>query len=198
MKSTIRNTFTAVAGAALMAISGTASAAFIATIEGNDCAGVFGQGFANCAIPEQYDPDRSPVIIKFAYLGDGVFEVDEEDGEAAINPLFPTIDGTEFSFVTSGDGETGEWVYEKNDLDDPDITFFVAKGGDFFNLFDVFGSSGEWNTPLNPANGQLFELSHLTFYDTGGGPPTEIPEPGMLLLLGSALAALGLRRRLRA
>jgi hypothetical protein len=38
----------------------------------------------------------------------------------------------------------------------------------------------------------------LTFYDSGGGgPPSEIPEPGTLLLIGSALAALGLRRRLR-
>ena len=31
----------------------------------------------------------------------------------------------------------------------------------------------------------------------GGGPPTGVPEPGTILLLGSALAAIGLRRRFR-
>ena len=47
------------------ALPSMASATLIATIAGNDCAGVFGQGFANCKIPGQYDPNQSPVIIKF-------------------------------------------------------------------------------------------------------------------------------------
>ncbi len=37
----------------------------------------------------------------------------------------------------------------------------------------------------------------VTWKTDGGGPPSEIPEPGTLLLLGGAFAALGLRRRFR-
>lgn len=182
-----------------MALSGAASAGLIDTIDGNDCSGVFGQGFANCAIPAQYDPDESPVIIKFDYLGGGAFAVAlDDDDNPEINPLFPTIDGTEFSFNTSGEGGVGTWIYTPNDPDDPGVNFYVAKASNEFNLFSVdIEGLGDWVTPLNPNNEQPFGLSHLTFYDTGGGPPTEVPEPGMLLLLGSALAALGLRRRLR-
>ena len=47
------------------AFSSIASAAFIQTFAGNDCSGVFGQGFANCKIPANIDPNESPIIIKF-------------------------------------------------------------------------------------------------------------------------------------
>ena len=72
------------------AFSSMASADFIQTFAGNDCSGVFGQGFANCKIPANIDPNESPIIIKYDFGPDGVtFE---------INPLFPTIDGSEFDF----------------------------------------------------------------------------------------------------
>ena len=47
------------------AFSSMASADFIQTFEGNDCSGVFGQGFANCKIPANIDPNETPIIIKF-------------------------------------------------------------------------------------------------------------------------------------
>ena len=47
------------------AFSSIASADFIQTFPGNDCSGVFGQGFANCKIPANIDPNESPIIIKF-------------------------------------------------------------------------------------------------------------------------------------
>ena len=162
------------------------------TFPGSDCSGLFGQGFDNCKIPITFDPNQSPVIIKFGF-GD-------EAGLVQISSAFPTITGSEFAFTISGNGSSGSWTYTPGD-GDPGITFWVAKGGNFFNLFtDSSGNpvtSGTWLTPLNPANEQRFGLSHLTFYDTGGRPPTEIPEPGTLLLAGAALAALGMMRRRR-
>jgi len=192
-KQGISKTLLAVTGAAFMACSSAASAGFIQTISGNDCSGVFGQGFENCKIPANIDPNESPVIIKFDGYSGGSFSILEIN-----SGLFPTIDGSEFSFfIPFPDGSVGDWTYIPGD-GDPDINFFVAKGSNRFNLFSVDSSfNGSWNTPMN-ASGGFAGLSHLTFYDTGGVPPVGIPEPGTLLLLGGALAALSLRRRFRA
>ena len=165
------------------------------TFDGNDCAGVFGIPFANCKIPGNIDPDQSPIVIKFNF-DDGT------PGAVEINSgLFPSITGGEFSIVFLGDGPTGTWTYTPGP-DDPGITFWVAKGGPSFNLFtDDSGdpvTTGTWFTPLVGNNGgNPSALSHISFYDTEGGPPTETPEPGTLLLAGAALAALGMMRRRR-
>jgi PEP-CTERM motif len=169
------------------AFSSMASAAFIETFEGNDCAGVFGQPFAACTIPARIDPNETPIIIKFEF-NDGV------PGPIEINSgLFPTIDGSEFSFDFTGDGGTGTWVYNPG-AGDPAINFFVAKGGPNFNLFSNLGDplTDDWFTPTNPNNDQPFGLSHLSFYDEDGG---QVPEPTTLLLLGAGLFAAGFARR---
>jgi len=168
------------------AFSSIASADFIQTFEGNDCSGVFGQGFANCKIPANIDPNESPIIIKFEVGAGGIFS-------AEINSaLFPTIDGSEFGFVNNG--SFGSWTYTPG-AGDPLINYFVAKGSDAFNLFSNLGDPNfdDWFTPLNNG-GQPSGLSHLSFYDTDGGG--QVPEPTTLLLLGAGLFAAGFSRRL--
>ena len=106
--------------------------------------------------------------------------------------LFPTIDGSEFSFDFTGEGATGTWTYNPG-AGDPGINFFVAKGGPGFNLFSNLGDplTDDWFTPDNPG-GNPAGLSHLSFYDTDGNG---VPEPTTLLLLGAGLFAAGFVRR---
>jgi hypothetical protein len=166
------------------AFSSIASAAFIGTFPGNDCAGLFGDNFAECKIPANIDPNETPIIIKFERLTGSTFSTEINSA------LFPTIDGSEFSFDFTGEGNTGTWTYNPG-AGDPVINFFVAKGGPDFNLFSNLGDplTDDWFTPGNGA----FGLSHLSFYDEDGGG--QVPEPTTLLLLGAGLFAAGFARR---
>lgn len=186
-----------VAGAALiMAVSALvpndADAALLETFDGNDCGGEFGQPFADCSIPSDIDENESPIVAKFDFPDNG------DEIESEINTeLFPSVIGDEFSFDLSGQG-VGTWSYMPDDPGDPAINFFVAKGGNFFNLFSVDGGTTDvdFATPINPNNEQNFGLSHLSFYDTARETP--VPTPASLGLLGIGLIALGfggLRRR---
>jgi hypothetical protein len=166
----------------------------IATLDGNDCAGLFGKPFDACKIPTKYDPNQSPVIAKY---DTGVDEGSTKGWEFN-SEQFPSVTADDFNLTINEDG-SGSFVYLK-DNDDPVITFFVAKGGPLFNLFknDDEMLAGTWTTPVNDNNNKTFELSHITFYDTGGGiPPSEVPEPTTLLLTGLALAGLSLSRKRR-
>jgi hypothetical protein len=170
----------------------------VGPIRGNDCNDsgggvVAGRGFNACTL------NGSPVIIRF-----------NTPGKTEINPLFPSVTGSEFTFVV---GPTGTWTYTPDDATDPAITGFVAKGGPAFMVFNVvnfdptdgtWGTfSGNWTTPVNPANDKPFGLSHLTFFDSentggGGGDPFAVPAPAALALFGLGLLGLGLARRRRA
>lgn len=154
--------------------------------DGNDCAGVFGQGFADCAIPAAYDPDESPVIAKFNFSDNGAVTSQEIN-----TALFPSVDGSEWSF----DVPAMTWTYNPGP-GDPVISFFVAKGSNAFNLFQADDElSDTWFTPDNASGGPA-GLSHLTFYDTDGDtPPDVVPEPMTLALVGLGLLGAGIARR---
>lgn len=83
------------------------------------------------------------------------------------------------------------------------IAAVVVKAGpnfliqDYTNGTGVGGAMGGiWSTsPLVVGqNNRQPGVSHVTFFTTNGGPPTQTPEPGTLFLMGSGLAGLGLWR----
>ena len=183
------------AAALVLAAAGIApaQAAYISTGEGNDCSGAFGT-FPNCVVaadPTNGIPNDTPIVIKINFNDDGSF------GLVEINPLYSSIDGTEFSFVFGQNGTgTGTWTYTPG-TGDPDITAFVAKGGSTFNLFSTLGDYTDvaYFTPNNPSGGPA-GLSHMSFYNSGDD--FQVPEPGTMALLGLGLLGIGLARRRKA
>lgn len=174
-------THTAIAGiGAVLLLSGGAQAAtMVATIDGNDCAGVWGKPFEDCKSPDEYG--ASPIIAKF----------DADGTTSEFNSLFGSVDGSEFDVSISGD--TVEWTYTPG-TDDPIITVVTLKYGPMFDVWYADGASilsGMFST----ADGK--DISHVSFYDSDGDDPGgfEIPVPASLPLLLAGLGGLGVMSR---
>jgi hypothetical protein len=148
---------------------------FAGTFGGNDCAGAWRpKGLRDCEFED------SPIIAKIDYNDDGsVKKTEVNTGE------FPGFDLGWITVNNSG-GSSGTWEYDPGP-DGPGITAFVAKGGNYFNLFYTVdfepffgGSAVNWFTPKqcgggpNGSNSPNFcGLSHLSFYDSEGGTPED-------------------------
>lgn len=181
---------------------------------GNDCSGYFGTGFDSCTVFVNDYGERielSPAIAKF--------KSDEDNGDLTLSEtneaLFPSIDGTEYSFQdTSSGNKTGTWVYNRNSQQDPGTRYWATKAGNGFTLHwevadlafaeggacdvpDAYSlscldaamvvSTASWTTPDDK------NLSHITFYDTAA-----VPLPPGILLFGSTLLGFAtLKRRNR-
>lgn len=172
------------------------------TYSGNDCAGVFGTEFYGCEV------SGSPVIAKYDTGNSGGWTIN--------NSLYSTVTGSEWegTFLTSN-ASTGTWTYTPG-LGDPGIKYWVAKGGNAFNLFWQVDSSATTpsgpcaTTPYNSAaclaqalvvttgsysTTEQKGLSHITFYNTGRH--ITVPAPTSMMLLGLGLVGLAARIRRR-
>lgn len=177
-----------------------------AEFDGNDCPNYFGtDGFESCVISIG-DNVLSPVIVKYDYENQGN---DNDINETE----FGSVAYDDFT-VSWGDGLSGRWdnsgSYDASV--DPGVRYWSAKAGNYFKLFwmvadedegdcgDAWSfdclklaqvvSGGEWDTS-GLGNGR-HDISHLTLYNSH---PSNVPEPGALMLLGLGLLGLGAARR---
>lgn len=110
-----------------------------------------------------------------------------------------------FNFTGGADAGTFELVGNINSFDD---VMFVFKDGSNTNLVGYLFSDDDPGTYTSPFEDPPFDIapasspkdiSHISVYyrTTGIIPPQELPEPGMLVLLGAGLVGFGLSRRRR-
>jgi hypothetical protein len=176
----------------VLSLPGAQAATLIATIPGNDCAGVFGSG-ANCVTTGTFNNVtlvQTPLIAKFDF--------NENTGAITATTIgaqfVGIVTGAEFTF--SGQ-TTGTLTYTYTPTgQDPLITYVAAKGGPNFNLFSTNLNTDTVFTPAN-GGGNRPAFSHISFYDTSVSPPVTVPEPMSLALFGAGLLGLGVARRAR-
>lgn len=158
----------------------------------NECSAF--KGFGNCEL------NGSPTIIKF----DDSLEVEDKNG------LFPSIDGSEFTFdVDETDDEGGIlsffWTYTPG-LNDPFLTAIALKGGKegwaWTSTFDYIAGVYSGFLSMEEAGlvndkGKPQALSHVTFFDTGT-PPSEVPLPAARWLMLAGIGGLAALRRRKA
>lgn len=158
----------------------------------NDCAGVFGRP-PNCVayFPLGWTPEsgQDPLLAPTPLIGKR--DYNSNGTTSWTQGMFGSITGNEFVVTLNGDG-SGSFTYTAG-AGDPVLTAFVIKDGNGFWLFSSDGSGGSWTAAQQQGGAGI---SHISFYDGGGGPPiTDVPEPGTVLLVGLALLGLAASRK---
>jgi hypothetical protein len=147
---------------------------------GNDCSGVFGQGFENCE-----SPDGSPIIAKY--------DVGNAQPWTLNTSVFPGLVNSMFT-MTFTDGKSGTWSY--NGTTGVKITSFVLKAGSAFAYYKMNTPSASFsNIAWSTSDLGNKNLSHFSAYDTVA--PVPLPASG-ILMLGVIGGIAALRRRMAA
>ncbi|WP_116131671.1 VPLPA-CTERM sorting domain-containing protein [Tropicimonas sp. IMCC34043] len=171
-------------GLALSVPASALSTLVESNVSGNDCSGVLGK-FPTCSY------DGADALIKL--------EPGDDKKGTEFNSSFGTLDGSEFEIEETGKG-TGSFRYTPGE-GDPILSYIAVKGGKGFNLFSITGFdgvaySGEWFTPVKnvgQTSNKHYELSHMTFFGASV-PVAPVPLPAGIVLMASALGALGIAR----
>jgi len=181
-------TMLALAGAATFAFATPASAAATLIVQeaGTDCSGA--GGFPNCWATQTgtaqgpvTDPLGSPAVFKM-----------NNGGASETSPVFPTIDGSEFTLALVGD--VLSFTYTAG-AGDPELHYFSVKQGDEYALFYDAVAITSGSADLGDLFPNNVGWSHITWFDTSN----EIPEPGTwaMMLLGFGATGFAMRRSRR-
>jgi len=185
-----------------MAVTSNASAAFIeCNGSGYDISGKVSTA-TDCTILgplNGHENDSLTLVNNEAFFGISDWLFDGKWGSTVDG----FVDGSGL-FDFTGGGPSGSFNYVGG-ASIADI-MFIFKDGAGTNLvgYLVTQAGGDYATPFTklpfPLTGRatVKDTSHISVYyreADGGTPPSGVPEPGMLLLMGAGLMGLGLARR---
>ena len=185
-----------------LSVSGSARADFISCVgENYDISGKVSTATA-CTILGPLDGAQNDNPLPGFVNGESFFGISDWLFDGKWNNTDLGFVDTSGLFDFTGGGPSGAFSYVGG-TGISDI-MFVFKDGAGTNLvgYMLTRADGTYDTPFtNPpfplsGNSTMKNVSHISvYYREGGTPPFQIPEPGMLLLMGAGLMGLGLARR---
>lgn len=187
--------------------AGTASAAFLSC--GGDGYAIGGKvsSAMNCTLLGPLNGAQNDTQAPTLFVNDNSFFGISDwlfDGKWTRSDLGFVDSSGLFDFT--GSGASGAFSYEGPLAGITDL-MFVFKAGAGTNLvgYLVTAGDGTYSTPFTklpfPLTGQSTakDVGHISvYYREAGTTPLQIPEPGMLLLMGAGLMGLSLARRRKA